>query len=295
MSATSVYPGTAPNELPARLNRTCTACRQRKVKCSPLAQVRDAESVNTCTRCWKYSLSCVFPPSARKKTRRRNEDKIRDLESRLEAVQAAVESGRGHKSPPDRETTSFRRASNEMPSQTSFTETLDASPGHLVTDEFVSPGLAGKLYQSFINDLAPLYPLVSVPGSSTWQSVQSDRPALFRAMVVAASTSVQPSISERIFRETAQFFAEKVVVAGEKSLDLIQALLVLSTWHLPPSTFTELKFSQYAHMAATMVIDLRSSNDKRYSILTPSEPLLPSHELSEICRTFLAAYFLGSR
>lgn len=292
MSATTVYPGTAPTQLPARLNRTCTACRQRKIKCSPLAQDRDAESVSTCTRCWKYSLSCVFPPSARKKTRRRNEDKIRDLESRLEAVQAAVESGLGHKSPPDRETTSSPSTLNETPSQTSFTETGDAPPGHVVTDEFVSPELAEKLYQSFINDLAPLYPLVSVSGSSTWQSIRSGRPALFRAMIAAASTTAEPEISARIFRETAQFLAEKVVVAGEKSLDLIQALLVLSTWHLPPSTFTELKFSQYAHMAATMVTDLRSSNDKRYSILTPSEP---SHESVEICRTFLATYFLCSR
>lgn len=111
----------------------------------------------------------------------------------------------------------------------------------------------------------------------------------------AASTSTQPAISAKLFRDTTQFLAEKVVVAGDKSLDLIQALMVLSTWHLPPSTFKELKFSQYAHMAATMVTDLRSSNDKRYAILTPSDPSMVSHELVQTCRTFLAAYFLCSR
>jgi non-ribosomal peptide synthetase component F len=114
-------------------------------------------------------------------------------------------------------------------------------------------------------------------------------------MLTAASISAQPDISARMFRETAQFLAEKIVVAGEKSLDLIQALLVVSTWHLPPSTFGELKFSQYAHMAATMVIDLRSSNDWRYVIPTASETSQPSLELVEMCRTFLATYFLCSR
>ncbi|KAG6362618.1 hypothetical protein INS49_007710 [Diaporthe citri] len=47
-------------------------------------------------------------------------------------------------------------------------------------------------------------------------------------------------------------------------------------------------------MAATMVTDLRSSNDKRFAVLTPSDPSSPSQELVEICRTFLVAYFLCS-
>lgn len=282
-------------ESSARLNRTCTACRQRKVKCMPLAQERDTENVNTCTRCWKQSLSCVFPPTARKKTRRRNEDKLRDLESRIGAVQAALQSGLRRQSLPDRDEVSSLPAFPEAPSQTFVMGTLDVPAGDPVTTGLVSPELAGKLCQTFSNDLAPLYPLVSVPISSTWQSLQSGRPALFRAIITAASTSTQPAISARMFRDTAQFLAEKVVVAGQKSLDLIQALLVLSTWHLPPSTFTELKFSQYAHMAAAMVTDLRSSNDKRYAILTPSDHSIASHELIETCRTFLAAYFLCSR
>lgn len=290
-----MFPVTAAAESPARLNRTCTACRQRKVKCIPLTQERDAAPVNTCTRCWKNSLICVFPPPARKKTRRRNEEKIRDLESRLRAVQAAVESGLVLQSPPDQETASSLPARDELFSDTSFIRILDAPTRDAVTDGLVSPELAQELYHTFNNDLAPLYPLVSVPGSSTWQTVQSDRPALFQAMITAASISAQPAISSRMFRETAQFLAEKVVVDGEKSLDLIQALLVLSTWHLPPSDFTELKFSQYAHMAATMVTDLRSSNDKRYVNLAPNESSLSPQELVEFCRTFLATYFLCSR
>lgn len=288
-------PGTAPAESPARLNRTCTACRKRKVKCTPLTQERDTAPVNTCTRCWKNSLTCVFPPPARKKTRRRNEEKIRDLESRLRAVQAAVESGLGYQSPPDQETASSLPSLNELSSKTNTIKVLDATSTDDVTDGFTSPDLAQELYHTFINDLAPLYPLVSVPGSSTWQTVRSDQPALFRAMITAASISTHPAISSGMFRETARLLAENVVVDGEKSLDLIQALLVLSTWHLPPSAFTELKFSQYAHMAATMVTDLRSSNDKRYVNLALNESFLSPQELVEICRTFLATYFLCSR
>lgn len=295
MSGTTISPGTAPTGSHSRLNRTCTACRQRKIKCTPPSQQLDAGNTDACTRCWKQSLSCVYPPSARKKTRRRNEEKIRDLETRLNAVQTAVESGLGLQSPPDRGAASAPSALNEIHPETSSTEIADAPTCDPVTDGLVSPELAERLYRAFTDDMMPLYPLISVPASCTWFSTQRDRPALFRAMITAASISVQPDISTRMFRETARFLADKVVVAGDKSLDLIQALLVLSTWHLPPSTFGELKFSQYAHMAATMVIELRSSNDRRYANTLASETLPPSHEVVETCRTFLATYFLCSR
>lgn len=295
MNGTTTSPGTAPTESRVRLNRTCTACRQRKIKCTPLAQEFDGGNTDACTRCWKHSLSCVYPPSARKKTRRRNEDKIRDLESRLEAVQAAVGSGLTLRSPAHRATAPALSALNEIHPQTSSTETSDASSGEPVTDGLVIPELAERLYRAFTDDMMPLYPLISVPASCTWLSTQRDRPALFRAMITAASISAQPDISTRMFRETAQFLAEKVVVSGDKSLDLIQAFLVLSTWHLPPSTFGELKFSQYAHMAATMVVELRTSNDRLYADTLASKTLTPSHEVVETCRTFLATYFLCSR
>lgn len=295
MSGTSTSAGTAPAESRIRLNRTCTACRQRKIKCTPLAPELDAGNTDACTRCWKHSLSCVYPPSARKKTRRRNEDKIRDLESRLEAVQAAVGSGLALRSPSDGATASPLLTFNEVHPQESSTETSDAPSSDTFTDGFLSPELAERLYRAFINNMTPLYPLISIPASCTWLSTRRDRPALFRAMITAASISAQPDISTRLFRETARFLADKVVVAGDKSLDLIQALLVLSTWHLPPNTFGELKFSQYAHMAATMVIELRASNERLYAETLASETLPPSHEVVETCRTFLATYFLCSR
>lgn len=297
MSGITASPGAAPTEARIRLNRTCTACRQRKIKCTPLAQEFDGGNTDACTRCWKHSLSCVYPPSARKKTRRRNEDKIRDLESRLEAVQAAVGSGLALRSPADRATASPLLTLDDIHPQASSTETSDTPSGDPFTDRFVSPELAERLYRAFIDDMMPLYPMVSIPTSCSWLSTRRDRPALFRAMITAASISAQPDISTSLFHETAQFLAEKVVVSGDKSLDLIQALLVLSTWHLPPSTFGELKFSQYAHMAATMVIELRASNDRLYADTLASATLQPSHEVPvvETCRTFLATYFLCSR
>lgn len=199
--------------------------RYRAHRCTPLVQGRDASPVNTCTRCWKNPLICIFPPPFRKKTRRRNEEKIRDFDFQLRAVPTAVESGLGLQSPPDQWTASSFPARNELSSKTNFVKALDASSRDAVTDGSASPSLAEELYHTFINNLAPLYPLVSVPGSPTWQTNRSYRPTLFRTMITAASISAQPAISSKTFYETAQPLADEIVVDGEKSLDLIQTLL----------------------------------------------------------------------
>ena len=294
MSATSLSPDTTTAQPPARLNRTCTKCQARKVKCTPRAEGRDIGLDKTCARCWRLSLDCVFPPPAHRKIRRRNEEKIRALESRLEAIQAAVGSGPAFQSPSGQETISSLPGPQEASLRPVSISTLSSASGDPFSDGSVSSHLAETLYGTFCDKMAPLYPLVTPPATSTSQSIRSDRPALFRAALAAASSSVQPGISAMLYCETARFVTEKVVFAGEKSLDLIQALLVISTWHLPPSAFTKLNFGQYMHMAAAMVIDLRSSYDQRYAIPTPNELMTPSSQILEVCRTFLATYLLCS-
>lgn len=82
---------------------------------------------------------------------------------------------------------------------------------------------------------------------------------------------------------------------GNKSLDLIQAYLVLSAWYCLVEDFQKLMFSQYANMAAALVLDLMSSNDEQYRIPSANESFVHSEQLIETCRTFIACYFLSSR
>ncbi|KAJ3534299.1 hypothetical protein NM208_g7593 [Fusarium decemcellulare] len=87
---------------------------------------------------------------------------------------------------------------------------------------------------------------------------------------------------------------EQAMIFGRKSLDLIQAALVLATWSHPPDRFQDLNFGQFMNVAATMVIDLRSSNDRRYQIPTPDSEASRTGEYLETARTFSASYLLCS-
>ena len=93
--------------------------------------------------------------------------------------------------------------------------------------------------------------------------------------------------------------------SGEKSLELVQALLVTVTWYWPPEHFEELNFYQLSNIAMTMAIDLglyRKVNKNR-QLLIPHAGLwrdkrrgglLPDSSTAEARRTWLACYFVCS-
>ena len=292
----------------APLNRTCEGCRRRKIKCILPPLDEDAAILNEkqCIRCRKLSLDCVFLPPAVKKTRRRNEARIRDLERKLDAIQGSVDSNL----PVSRSPSSISTAYEASPfstdvSQLSFgivsrpEEGFAGQPSSSVNAPIsratIPHDLAGQLYTTFYDRLAPLYPLVLPPSPSTWEDVRVQRPVLFSAAITAAASSQDAELSEALFQDTEKLVAEKIIFGGEKSIELIQALLILSTWYHPPPNFHGLKFTQFAHMAATMVMDLRSSNDPRYR-LAPGEGITPASEDSlEMSRSFVACYLLCSR
>ncbi|KAK7408438.1 hypothetical protein QQX98_009365 [Neonectria punicea] len=277
------------NSSPVGLNRTCQS------------------NTKKCTRCLKLDMECVFLPPAIKKTRKRNEARIKELERKFQQIQESIGDGRG--TPPVSLSSLARdigipfatRSDDRSPAATSATadtllstaSTDGASPGPLSTG-LVGHNQAEGLYWAFCHSFAPLYPIVHVPESLTCEATRRVRPALFRATLTVASTSIDPSLSRALFLDTGKYLAAKAVVAGEKSLDLIQALLVLSTWQQPPEKFQGLKFSQHAQMAATMVMDLQSSNEEQYKIPEPEPTVIPSDHLLETCRSFLACYFLCS-
>lgn len=84
------------------------------------------------------------------------------------------------------------------------------------------------------------------------------------------------------------------MIYGRKSIDLIQAALVLITWSHPPDKFQHLNFGEFINIATTMVIDLRCSNDERYQIASSNPQVLHTKEHLETVRAFPACYFLCS-
>lgn len=101
-----------------------------------------------------------------------------------------------------------------------------------------------------------------------------------------------------------QIFADSIIVHGQKSLELVQAIMISVIWYFPPEHFEELKFYQLVHLAAVMAIDIglgRRKNSPKSHLIPYTwrdHPLrkhpLPDPATIDSRRTWLAAYFLAS-
>lgn len=56
----------------------------------------------------------------------------------------------------------------------------------------------------------------------------------FLACMAAAASAAEPQINLRLNQEILQVYATKVALEGQKSLDLVQSILISSLWYYPP-------------------------------------------------------------
>jgi hypothetical protein len=142
--------------------------------------------------------------------------------------------------------------------------------------------------------MLPHYPLILPPAPISYKTLRDDRPAILRAIIATASSIYAPDLWKSLFQDAERYIMEQALMRGRKSLDLIQAALLLATWSHPPKNFEDLNFGQFVNIAATMIIDLRSSNDPRY-LVSPESVAESTQGSLEVARTFLACYLLSSR
>lgn len=116
--------------------------------------------------------------------------------------------------------------------------------------------LAGSLFDRYVQDMAPHMPAVVFPSGTTSADVRKSKPILFLAVLAVGASTDHPQLATQLTKEVMQTYAERVINRGEKSLQLIQAMLVSTIWYWPPEHFEEVKFYQLIHLAAVMAIDI---------------------------------------
>lgn len=115
---------------------------------------------------------------------------------------------------------------------------------------------AAELYRYFREELSPHYPAIFILPSRDVHRIRKESPSLFLSTIATAAASFEPNIAPALNREVEKSHAQRVLIDGERSLDLAQALLVTAIWSYPPASFEKLKFGRHAQMAAEMVMDL---------------------------------------
>lgn len=182
---------------------------------------------------------------------------------------------------------------SEAPISSSFVDIIDKG--------FVSVKAAAEAFDRYINEMAPHLPIVVFPPGTQMHEVRLTKPILFHAIIAVSIGVIQPEIQTPLIDDFYKIIAECVVVRGEKSLDLVQAIIVSTIWYIPPDHFEELKFYQLTHMAVTLAMDIgmvrwtktakrpfnlmRDVIGKKAFFLDPDSP--------ETRRTWLGLYYLA--
>jgi hypothetical protein len=190
-----------------------------------------------------------------------------------------------------------------MPTQEPMGTPAAYSPDSDVIDRgVISLELATQLLHSYNTGLVNYFPTVHFPPEVTIEELRNTKPTLFLAAIAAASGKEGSRLYSILNTEVLSAYAHRTVIRGEKSLELVQALIITSVWYYPPGKYSQLKFYEYIHMAATMALDIGlGTNPKTFRSRrgtdsdgdSPPAGDLDDAEL-EKRKTFLACYLIST-
>ncbi|ESZ92377.1 hypothetical protein SBOR_7232 [Sclerotinia borealis F-4128] len=182
------------------------------------------------------------------------------------------------------------------------------TPAHEYADVvdrgLITADIATTMFKCYVERMAHHMPAVVFPPGTTAAEIRKTKPILFLAILSASSGTNYPSLQKQLTKEVMIIYADRIICNGEKTLELIQALLISTLWYWPPEHFEELKFYQLIHIAAVMAIDIgmgkkgkSGKTDKMKSAgLWRDHPWrrtpYPDPETIEARRTWMGCYFL---
>jgi hypothetical protein len=115
--------------------------------------------------------------------------------------------------------------------------TLSVEPQHPPRtngSHFDLPNQEGAfLLLEFRTSMARQFPFAVIPPNATSESLRTERPMLWKAILTAASC-LKPSRQVAMGQELIEEFSTRLLLNGEKSLDLLQALPIHIAWSVIP-------------------------------------------------------------
>lgn len=123
-----------------------------------------------------------------------------------------------------------------MPRTPSSAQSVLRSPAQ-VPQENSTPedhGFGDALLYVYRNNMGPQFPFVVIPDDVSAVELAQKKPFLYRTVIMAASYHDRTGQS-RMTKDIFQYLSKHMIIRNEKSMDLLQGLLVLMAWSVCPS------------------------------------------------------------
>ena len=251
-------------------SRACEECHRLKIKCDlSISPVGTA-----CERCNRNSLECV--PSAPRLQR----DRITELEAQVQELKIALQDQ----------------------SSSSSTTTPGRSPGSILEDhnQIILSFLDARFPLSkqqellciFTRGAGAVWPVIRLPAEV--DHIRSKYPLLLLSVLAYTTTHLlqgtELEVHDEVVRETMHMLAEELMNRGQRSLELVQALLVTTFWNKSTRKGSQASCYQLVQLAADMAIDIGIAG---FSLQPSPAAYFDQHEdptSLEARRTWLACY-----
>ena len=140
-------------------------------------------------------------------------------------------------------------------------------------------------------------PIVVFPPGTKAEDIRRSKPILFLAVLSVASSTIRPDLQATFTSEIMRVIADRVICRGEKTLELVQSLQLITIFYQPPDRYDELNFNQLIHIAVVMAIDLGMGKRSRAGRIAQWRPPIGkiSHlevDAAETRRAWLGLYFM---
>lgn len=131
------------------------------------------------------------------------------------------------------------------------------------------------------------------PPGATAAIVRENKPLLFLSILSIASAGYCTVAKQReLAIEVKNQLADRAIVRGEKSLELVQAFQVTSLWYRAPDEYRQMNLSQLVHITTTMAIDLGLD---KIDVSKPAATAQESRGRVELQRAWLGCFLLSAR
>lgn len=272
-----------------RSSRACIACRRMKTRCEV-----DEALGNACKLCIRARRQCVMQSVPRRRKRKTTE-RVADLEKKIEhltTLLSATETGSNNATP---------KSGWEGSGPTikgSGSEPDPIQPETLV-DQAINRGLLdwqiiSAAFDRYKFQMCQFSPFVAFADDTDPVSVKAQQPLLFFAIITAATNSMHASPRSELGDMLVMDLALRIMYRGERSLEIIQTLLVQISFYFRAKHMRELNFNQMVHIASTMALDIGLGRRSHRS-LSAQPP--GQHHLESLAsrRAWLGCYYHASR
>ncbi|KAF7957987.1 hypothetical protein EAE96_003554 [Botrytis aclada] len=262
--------------IPTKLRRSCEACRASKGRCLP-----SKDDPTRCAKCSKSRKKCVFlETKPRPKKMRSSRVRVAEMEQKLDgilnllAAKTQAESQPNSVSAPvspqenmpldlsDMFELSFPLLPLENASPKPFQQISLSTPPNLgygalhdvISKCIVSTKQAEEALKGFASR-ASSFPFVLLPPQASLESLRHERPMLLLGILASTSQNNIP-VQHLLESELRETISSRTIVHGEKSIDLLQGLLLYLAWYHNHYNPEKENLFQLTQMANAMVIDL---------------------------------------